>query len=239
MLIDIEKYSQVRLADVCKIFTSTSFLRVQNSETNSKKPQTFILCPNIYTPDKMKVGLIEANGFTKGFAVIPESCVNIVYLTSILNSAVSWATMTDGKLYERTSITLKRLSNVLVRLLPEKEQRAVAYLYYLLMDISEQKKEGSTNPYLDFWTSIYKEVQNAIALELMMPRAFKEYEIEMLTSWLALIGKCSYENQCIDMRHLQEILGKELLAPQNIVTGNMNKLRVVMKTIKEQATRKI
>lgn len=236
MLIDIEKYPQKLLADVSHIYTSAGFLRIQYQEGTPDKMRTFLLCPDTYHPEKMAVEAVEANGFSRGFAVMPiaGAGVNIIYLASILNTAVSWAVMTGGKLNKRASITAKRLATVLIRVLPSNEQKAVAYLQYLQMNIRKQKREGSIKPYLNYWESVYSELQNAVALEMALPKVFKEYEIEVLASWCALIGKCSAEHHDMDLIALQEVLGKELLAPQNNVTGNLNKLRVVMREVTQQ-----
>lgn len=231
MLLDIEKYPQKLLADVSEIYTSAGFLRYQREGGTLDQMRTLLLCPDTYVPEKMEVDLVEANGIMKGYAILPRIGVNIVYLASILNSAVSWAVMTSGKLEKRTPITLKRLSTVLIRVLPSHEQQAVAYLHFLIMDIRKQKREGSTNPYLNYWESVYTELQNAIGLELALPQVFKEYEIEMLTSWAALIGKCSIEHPDFELTSWQDVIGNELLSPQNIVTGNLNKLRVVMREV--------
>ena len=92
------------------------------------------------------------------------------------------------------------------------------------------------NNYLDYWASVYSELQNAITLELMLPNVFKEYEIELYTSWCKLIEKFYAQNTESDLEHLQKFLSEELLTPQNIVTGNMKKLRVVMKSVIDQTT---
>jgi len=234
MQIDIEKYPQKLLVDVSHIYTSAGFLRVQYQEGTPDKMRTFLLCPDTYHPETMAVEAVEANGFPRGFAVMPTAEINIIYLASILNTAVSWIVMTGGKLNKRASITAKRLAKVLIRVLPSNEQKAVAYLHYLQMNIRKQKRESSFNPYLNYWESVYSELQNAVALELALPKVFKEYEIEVLASWCALIGKCSAEHPDMDLIALQEVLGKELLAPQNNVTGNLNKLRVVMREVNQQ-----
>lgn len=233
-MLDIEQYPQCRLADVSKVFTSAGFLRVHRFGADHEQTVTFILCPGSYVPGQMEVSIVESNGFMRGYAVLPEKGLNIVYLTSILNTAVSWAIMTDGQLEKRAPITLKRLGNVLVRLLPAREQTAVAYLQYLLMEVRRQKDAGSDNPYLNFWEAKYEETRNAIALELVMPQVFKEYEIFLLESWLRQIGKCSAEHPDIGWDKMHEWLGKELLSPQNEVTGNLNKLRVVMREVVEK-----
>lgn len=234
MIIDIEQYSLETLAHVSKVYSSAGFYRVFGVDADHEDMHTFIRCPDTYVPDKMEVDLVEANAFAKSYAIFPNNNLNIVYLASILNAAVSWAVMTDGKLEKRTPITMTRLGNVLIRLIPEAEQKAVAYLHYLLQTLREQKKSGSTDSYLDYWMSVYVELQNSIALELVMPQVFKEYEIEMLNPWCALIGKCAIENPDISLQNLHVALGKELLTPQNIVIGNMKKLRVVMRTVINQ-----
>lgn len=239
MQIDIKKYSQMQLANISKIYSPLSFLREQRASDNPDRMRTVILCPETYMPGKMEVNLIEANGLTRGYAVIPESGLNIVYLTSILNTAVSWAFMTEGNLEKRSSITIKKLGNVLIRILPAREQQAVAYLHYLIMDINNQKKAGDNNPYLNYWFSVYEQLRNAIALELVMPKVFEDYEIELLESWCSLIGKCSTEYPDFIFKNWQVYLGNELLLPQNVVTGNMNKLRVVMNSVVEQVKSKI
>lgn len=238
MQIDIEQYAQVLLSDVGKVYSPTGFLRLQSDGGDIEKIQTLLLCPDIYIPGQMAVDIVEANGFQKGFAVIPQIGMNIVYLASILNTAVSWAVMTDGKLERRTTITMKRLGNVLIRVLPAREQQAVAYLHSLLLDIGKQKKEGNDNSNLDYWSSVYDQLREAIALELVLPKIFKEYEIEMLGSWCSLIEKCATEYPEFEWTQWQDYLGNELLAPQNVVTGNMNKLRVVMKNVVEQVKEK-
>ncbi len=234
MVVDIDKYPLRTLTDVSKIFTAAGFLHVFREGLERDVMHTFILCPDIYVPEDMTADLVEANGFERGYAVMPESGIDIVYLTSILNSAVSWAVMTDGKLEERAKILLKNLKNVLVRVLPTREQQSIAFLQYLIMEMKRQKKEGSNNPYIDYWTSKYHEAMNAIALELVMPQVYGEYEIDVLGSWLRLIGKCSAESPGTDWMQLHEVIGKELLAPQNEVTGNLNKLRVVMRDVIER-----
>ena len=239
MQIDIEKYAQVLLSDIGKIYTPTGFLRFQSEGGDLEKMQTFLLCPDTYVPGQMEVDLVEANGFHNGFAVMPQVGINFIYMASILNTAISWAVMTDGKLEKRSPITMKRLGNVPIRLLPAREQQAVAYLHYLILDIGKQKKEENNNPYLGYWASVYDQLREAIALELVLPKVFKEYEIEMLDSWCTLIGKCAAEYSEFELTQWQDYLGKELLAPQNMVTGNMNKLRVVMKTVLEQAKEKL
>lgn len=238
MMIDIAKYPQYRLADVSKVFTSAGFLRVWRSDANHEKDATFILCPGTYVPGQMEVSVVEANGFVNGYAVMPEAGVNIIYIASILNTAVSWAVMTDGQLEKRTPIALKRLSNVLVRVLPAREQTGVAYLHYLQMELRRQRSEGSDNPYLDYWLAKYADVRNAIALELTLPQVFKEYEIAVLEPWLAQIGKCSAEHPGLGWDAIHEWLGKEILSPQNEVTGNLNKLRVVMRDVIAKASQK-
>lgn len=230
-MIDIAQYPQYRLADVSKVFTSAGFLRVWRSGADHEKDATFILCPGTYVPGQMEVSVVEASGFLNGYAVMPDKSVNIIYLTSILNTAVSWAVMTDGQLEKRTPIALKRLSNVLVRVLPAREQSGVAYLHYLLMELRRQKREGNNNPYLDYWLAKYGDIRNAIALELALPQVFKEYEIAVLEPWLAQIGKCSAEHPGLGWDAIHEWLGKEILSPQNEVTGNLNKLRVVMREV--------
>jgi len=232
--VEIKKYPLKALSEVSKILTLTGYLRQYGEGMERDTIHTFILCPDIYTPEKMTVDLVEANCFEKGYAVMPESQVNIVYLTSILNSAVSWAVMTDGKLEERAKILLKNLKNVLVRVLPAHEQQSVAYLQYLIFEMKRQKNEGGNKPYIDYWSSKYHEAMNAIALELVMPQVYGEYEIDVLGSWLRLIRKCSAENLGTDWNHLHEIIGNEMLAPQNEVTGNLNKLRVVIHDIIER-----
>ena len=238
MNIDIERYIQVTLKDISKIYSSTGFLRMLREKGFPSTLHTLIHCPEAYVPGKMEVDLVETDGFLKGFVVIPKDGLNIVYLTGILNTAVSWAIMTDGKLEERTSITMKRLGNVLIRILPAQEQRAIAYLYYLLVDIAKLKKEGSSNIHLDYWKSVYGDLLNGIALELTIPKVFKDYEIELLSSWCSLIGKCAAEYPEFRTENWQDYLGKELLAPQNLVTGNINKLRVVMYKVTKQASDK-
>ncbi|MBP3253709.1 MAG: hypothetical protein J6M30_04305 [Bacteroidales bacterium] len=238
MVIEIDKYPLLTLTDVSKIFTSTSFLRLFREREGHDAMQTFILCPNTFDPEKMSVDLVEANGFAKGFAIFPKNGLNVIYLACILNSAVSWAVMTGGNMEKRSSILLKNLKNVLVRMLPIREQAGVAYLQYLLMEMKRQKNEGNTNPYIDYWASKYHEAMNAIALELVMPQVFDEYEIDVLGLWLQLIGTCSADTPVTDWEHLHEIIGKELLAPQNEVTGNLNKLRVVMREVIERKVQK-
>lgn len=233
--IDIEQYSLVKLSDVSSILSSAGFIRVFRKGADHSQKILFIHCPELYDPEKMEFVMKEADGFVKGYAILPKTQdINIVYLTSILNSFVSWAFLADGDMEKRTSITLKKLRNISVRLLPDEIQRAVGYLYYILKDIRKQKEAGDTNPYLDYWISVYLEAQNAIALELVMPQFFKEYEITMLETWCALIGKCSSENPGIDLERMKEVLGQELLAPQNQMTGNIKKLRVVMHAITQK-----
>ena len=234
MVTDIEQYSLETLAHVSKIYTAAGFNRTFLVDANHNDMHTFIRCPDTYVPGKMGVDLIEANTFVRNYAIFPNDDVNIVYLTSILNAAVSWVVMTNGRLEKRGPITMRRLGNVLVRVLPQAEQKAVAYLHYLLMTLRKEKEEGSKDSYLDYWMSVYEEIQNSIALELVMAQVFKEYEIEMLNPWCALIGKCSVENPGITLQNLHSALGKELLIPQNIVIGNMKKLRVVMRTVINQ-----
>lgn len=232
---NIERYKQVRLADVSKIFTSTSYLKVFRV-SGYNELRTFIYCPDQYVPGKMEVDIVKADGFVNGFAIIPDNGVNIVYLTSLLNTYVSWAIMTDNKLEKRTSITLKRLGAIPIRVIPVLGQNAIAYLHNLLLYISAQKKQQNADNYLDYWASVYSELQNAITLELMLPNVFKEYEIELYTSWCKLIEKFYAQNTESDLEHLQKFLSEELLTPQNIVTGNMKKLRVVMKSVIDQTT---
>lgn len=239
MIKDIEQYSLETLAHVSKIYSAAGFYRMFGEGADHDDMHTFVRCPDTYVPGQMEVDLVEANAFAKSYAIFPNEGVNIVYLASILNAAVSWAVMTDGKLEKRTPITITRLGNVLIRLIPEAEQNAVAYLHYLLQTLREQKKLGSTDSYLDYWMSVYVEIQNAIAFELVMPQVFKEYEIEMLSPWCALIGKCTIENPDISLQDLHIALGKELLTPQNIVIGNMKKLRVVMRDVVNQVKEKV
>lgn len=232
---DIEKYTQVRLAEVGNIFTPAGFMKDQIESGDVGKTRIYIHCPNIYKPEKMEISMVENNGVKDGYAIIPkDKTTNIIYLASFLNTAVAWLFMTDGVIDRKTAITLKRLANIPIRLLPVDQQKAVAYLYYLLQDIKKKKQDGDNNSYIDYWESMYKEVQNAIALELTMPELFKEYEINMLMSWCALIGKCSVEHPNVSVEEMKDILGNELLAPQNVVIGNVKKLRVVMRTITEQ-----
>ena len=239
-MIDIEKYLLVKLPDVSVILSSAGFLRAYRTEDGQGQMVIFIYAPDSYDPEKMEFILEEADGFEKGFAIIPDrKKVSIVYLTSILNAYVSWAFITNGKVDNKTTLTIKKLSNIDVRILPDHMQKAVAYLHYLIMDIQSQKEGGSENPYLDYWNSVYKEVVNAIALELVMPQMFREYEIDMLGSWCGLIGKCSKENPGVSLAQLEGALGKELLTPQNAVVGNMKKLRVVMRTIVEHISDKV
>ncbi len=233
-MLDINQYPIHKLADVSKLFTSAGFSRMRRSSADHEQTVTFILCPSTYVLGQMDVCVVEANGFMKGYAVLPEKGLNIIYLACILNSAVSWAIMTDGQLEKRTPITLKRLGSVLLRLLPAREQSAIAYLQYLLMEIRRQKDAGSDNPYLNFWETKYAEIRNAIALELIIPQVFNDYEIALLEPWLRQIGKCSAEHSEIGWDEMHEWVGKELLAPQNEVIGNINKLRVVMNEIIEK-----
>ena len=236
-MIDIEQYPLAKLPAVSKILSSAGFIRAYRKEADQGQMVVFIYAPESYDPEKMEFVIEEADGFMKGFAILPDTHkMNIVYLTSILNAYVSWAFITDGKVEDKTSVTIKKLSNIAVRVLPEHLQKAVAYLHFLIMDTKSQKESGSDNPYLDYWISVYKEVLNAIALELVMPQMYKEYEIDMLGSWCGLIGKCSKDNPGITLDQLKEELGKELLTPQNAVVGNTKKLRVVMRTIAEHVT---
>lgn len=236
-MIDIEQYPLVKLPDVSTILSSKGFLRAYRTDEEHGQMVVFIYAPDSYDTEKMEFILEEADGIVNGFAIIPEKQkVNIVYLVSILNAYVSWAFITDGKVESKTSVTIKKLSNIAVRVVPDHLQKAVAYLHYLIMDLRKQKDEGSNNPFLDYWMSVYKETLNAIALELVMPQMYKEYEIDMLGSWCGLIGKCSKENPDISLEQLEDVLGKELLTPQNAVVGNMKKLRVVMRTIAEHVT---
>lgn len=239
-MIDIEQYSLVKLPEVSKILSSAGFIRVYRKGADHSQMAVFIKAPETYEPEKMEFTIVEADGFAKGFSILPDmQKVNIVYLTSILNSYVSWAFITDGNVEKKTTVTIKKLSSIAVRLLPDHLQKAVAYLHYLIEDTKKQKSAGSDNPYLDYWMSVYKEVLNAVALELVMPQMYMEYEIDMLGSWCGLIGKCSKENPEISLEELKDTLGKELLAPQNVVVGNMKKLRVVMRTIAENVTTKL
>lgn len=239
-MIDIDQYPLVKLPDVSKILSSLGFVREYRKDVDHNQMVVFIYAPESYDPEKMEFVIEEGDGFVKGFSILPNTLkVNIVYLTSILNTYVSWAFITDGKVENKTSITIKKLSNISIRVLPDHLQKAVAYLHYLIMDMKKQKVEGSDNPYLDYWTSVYKETLNAIALELVMPQMYNEYEIEMLESWCGLIGKCSKNIPGMTLNQLEDVLGKELLTPQNAVVGNMKKLRVVMRTIAEHVTDKV
>ena len=239
-MINIDQYPLVKLPDVSTILSSAGFLREYRTDEEHSQMVVFIYAPDSYDPDKMEFILEEADGFVKGFAIIPvDKKVNIVYLVSILNAYVSWAFITDGKVDNKTTVTIKKLSNISVRVLPDYLQKAVAYLHYLIMDVKSQKDRGSDNPYLDYWTSVYKEVLNAISLELVMPQMFREYEIDMLGSWCGLIGKCSKEKPGVTLDQLEKEIVKELLTPQNAVVGNMKKLRVVMRKIAVHVTDKI
>lgn len=236
-MIDIEQYPLVKLTDVSKILSSVGFIRVYRKSADHSEKVVFIHCPEVYDPAKMEFVIEEVDGFVKGFAILPNSMkVNNEYLTSILNSYVSWAFITDGRIEDKTTVTIRKLSNIAVRVLPEHLQKAVAYLHYLIIDTKSQKESGSNNPYLDYWISVYKEVLNAIALELIMPQMYKDYEIDMLGSWCRLIGKCFKDDQGVTLDQLEEELGKELLTPQNAVVGNTKKLRVVMRKIAEHVT---
>lgn len=236
-MIDIEQYSLVKLPEVSKILSSVGFIRECMKGSNHNKTVIIIHSPEVYDPKKMEFVIEESEGFAKGYAILPNiKMVNIVYLTSILNAYVSWAFIADGSMEKRTSVTIEKLSNIAIRVLPDYLQKGVAYLHYLLMEFKKHKKEEGGNPYLDYWISVYKEIQNAIALELVMPQMFKKYEIDMLDAWCGLIDKCTKDYPNITLEQLKNALGNELLTPQNVVIGNMKKLRVVMRTITEHMT---
>lgn len=234
-MIDIEQYPLVKLPDVSKILSSIVFFREYRNSAAHGKKLDYIHSPEIYDPMKMEFKIDDTETLLKGFAILPDTQkVDIFYLTSILNAYISWAFITDGKVDKKTSVTIKKLSNVSVRLLSAQLQEVVDYLYYLLIDVKNQKKDKSDNLYRDYWISVYKEALNAIAFELIMPQIFREYDIYMLDSWSNLLRKCFEENPEINLEQLKDFLGKELLTPQNLVVGNMKKLRVVMQTITEQ-----
>lgn len=236
MTFDIDKYPLEKLDKVSKILTSVGFLREIKAETETKE-KTFILSPSAYMPGNTEFSMVYANGFQKGYAVFPKECVNIVYLTSVLNTTVSWAWITNGNLNQKTTITKKNLSQITIRILPAKIQKAIAYLYYLQRCVEGQKLDEN-NQYKKFWMSLYDEILNSISLELMVPEIFKEYQIEILSAWLSLIGKCSVENRSVELINLQNFINKELIVPQNIIMGNLSKLRVVMQNIVEKLNEK-
>ena len=239
-MIDIEKYSLVKLPEVSKILSSAGFIRKYGQGANHSQKAIFIYAPEVYDPTKIEFMIQNNDVLLKGFAIFPDiKRVNIFYLTCILNAYVSWSFITEGNMEKKATITIKKLSNIVVRVLPDYLQNAVAYLYYLMLDLKIKKEERSDNPYLDYWMSVYREIQNAIALGLVMPQMYREYEIDMLGSWYDLIGRCTIEHPDISFDQLKEELEKELLTPQNEVVGNMNKLRVVMRTIIEQVTDKV
>jgi len=204
MKIDIENYSLAKLPDVSLILSPTGYVRFFTEDVVSDRKKTFIYCPDSYNPSKMEFSVVEADGFEKGFGIVANSeKVNIMYLVSVLNSYISWAFMTEGKVEEKTSVTLKKLGNIAVRILPSTIQKQVACLHFLLSDIRQQKEDGIDNSILDYWQNVYKEVLNAISLELVIPQLFKEYEISILESWCDIIDQCSIRKTGINIQHKQ------------------------------------
>ena len=240
MTIDIEKYSLAKLLDVSLILSPTGYVRFFTEDVMYGRKKTFINCPDSYSPSKMEFSVVEADGFEKGFAIVPNSDkMNIMYLACVLNSYISWALMTEGKVEEKTSVTLKKLSNISVRILPSIIQKQVACLYLLILDIRQQKAGGIDYPILDYWQNVYKEALNAISFELVIPQLFKEYEISILESWCSIIDQCSNGKTEINLEELKTILGEELLKPQNQLIGNMRKLRIVLNTLTERAKEEV
>ncbi len=236
MMINIDNYLKFRLSEVSMVLTSTSYNRSKKGYSKLVNSTSVIFCPKLYVPGQMEVRVVDDNDvLLNGYVVKPDNLVYIDYLNVILNTAVSWAVMTEGQLEKKTNITLKRLNNVLVRIIPYYEQKEVANLYYILMEIKKQKLSGSNNSNLDFWYNKFFEVQNAIALELLIPQVFKEFEITLLDPWLRLIKKSTNEHSDLGWNKLYELIGKELLSPQNEVAGNLNKLRVVMQYVIDKA----
>lgn len=231
----IEQYSLKRLAEVSSIYSPTGFTRLLREDIGNK---TIICCPDTYIPGKMSVEPADVNNIIKKYAIVSTDVIEEYYLLGILNTAVSWIIMTGGKLETRSSITISRLGNVKVRILPQTEQISIAYLFLLIRSLKKQTKQERQDTYLDFWISTYDELLNSISLELLLPQVFKQHEIELLTPWVILFSQylTEYKNSSLAEMHL--FLKKKLIEPQNSVINNMKKLRVVMRSVTEQINKK-
>lgn len=231
----IEQYSLKRLAEVSSIYSPTGFTRLLREDIDNK---TIICCPDTYIPGKMSVEPADVNDVIKKYAIVSTDVIEKYYLLGILNTAVSWIIMTGGKLETRSSITLSRLGNVKVRILPQTEQISVAYLFLLIRSLKKQTKQKGQDSYLEFWISTYDELLNSIALELISPQIFRQHEIDLLNPWNTLLSECIKEYSNLSLAEMHLIIKKELIEPQNSVIGNMKKLRVIMRTITEQMNKK-
>lgn len=240
MELNLSKYTIKELGHVADIFSSATFKSRLEKGEFSYHEMTYIYVPKFYVPKKMEVEVMKNPPRKDGYVVIAKNDIeDNIYLSCILNSHVAWLYLTNGNLDSKTTISKKKLESIPVRLISKELQAGVVFLYYIIGNIMMLKEKGEKNQMLDFREDMYRELLDGIVLELTMPDLFEEFKIDLFFSWCALIGKCSVEPPGITYDDMQEIIGKEMMDPQNFVTHNMKKLRVVVQKISEQLVKKV
>ena len=237
---NIENYSLKQLGNVAEVMSATTFRSRMEKGLYLKPGTTYIKVPKYYIPNKMQVEIDEKPPIQDGFVVIAKDDIeDNIFLSCILNSHVAWQYLTNGNLDSRATILKKNLDTIPVRLLSKEMQSGVVYLYYLIGNIINLKSEGKNDSLLDYRESLYRELLDGVVLELTIPKLFKEFEIDLFFSWCSLMGKCYEEHPDVTIENMQDIIGNKMVNPDNPVTHNMKKLRIVVQKISEQLAGKI
>ncbi len=174
------------------------------------------------------------SSFEDGFVIIPKDNFNLMYIVAILNSFSGSLHLSEQNLKKRKAVTMKTLGALPIRIVSSIEQNSIAYLYYLVLCVTDMVRNDGEDRNLQFRKEFYQEVLDDITLELLMPDVFEEKNISILSEWIEVIGTCCNEDKNVTMEQLQDDIGNYILQPGNKLTNSVKLFRFIKDEIERQ-----
>ncbi len=232
MTINISKNPIKKIKDVAFVLTPSAFMKKYKNYADAGEGLELLLVPSRYDPQKFEAALMEGNILPNGTAVIPKvEQLDIVYLGAYLNSYPGRLLLSNNHINENVQISANTIGNLPIRMVNSNIQTAFGMLHLLVYYLQEEVKDQDNDRYLKYKIQLFSELRDAVAMQLMIPRLYSTFNIDVLGRWMDLLcfnNELKSNNNHVEMA---KIITELLLDPTNPTMNELKKLRVVLDII--------
>ena len=218
---DLEK---VLLSDLCQIVSAKTYTLPVLSTGRVRG--------TLYVPNKYEMGHPFASFVTeqkeKGFYLVSERSADLLYCSFLLNSGLGMLYMhsDEDKSYTKGTVTKKRLENVTIIHVPERNKVACNILEMIIIRVSRLDVQGDILSVRDASVSFLKDMRSYIGLEIYMNKVFEERQVSVLEPWTRFVEERggNYKIKQIDDVFLS--FYRSISDPDNDIMDAMKKARL-------------
>lgn len=232
MAINISKDPIKKIKDVAYVLTPSAFRKKYKNYAGEGEMLDFLLVPSRFEPDSFEASLMEGNIITSGTAIIPKvEKLNVVYIAAYLNSLPGILLLTKNHNEENVPISASTIGDISIRMVDNDVQTAFGMLFLIVNHLEAEYKEQDIERYLKYRIQLFSELRDAVAMQLMLPRLFETFDIDVLGRWLELLGFNGEVKSQRNHGDMARNITNLLLDPTNPTMNELKKLRVVLDVI--------